>query len=127
MNSGLPGGVYAISPQKRRRSNSGFRARETPQSPKNSCQKLLVAPIKHSNTSGKRRVRTVHRMPSASSADQKMILPVSIIQGLTGSPICPFCRSEEHTSELQSLMRTSYSVFCLKKKIKNTTPTYIQT
>src|SRR3546814_10361587 len=30
-----------------------------------------------------------------------------------------FCRSEEHTSELQSLMRISYAVFCLKKK-KNT-------
>src|SRR3546814_10003194 len=30
-------------------------------------------------------------------------------------------RSEEHTSELQSLMRISYAVFCLKKKIKNTT------
>src|SRR3546814_6796006 len=30
-------------------------------------------------------------------------------------------RSEEHTSELQSLMRISYAVFCLKKKI-NTTP-----
>src|SRR3546814_6891124 len=29
-------------------------------------------------------------------------------------------RSEEHTSELQSLMRTSYAVFCLKKKKKNT-------
>src|SRR3546814_7942655 len=29
-------------------------------------------------------------------------------------------RSEEHTSELQSLMRISYAVFCLKKK--NTTP-----
>src|SRR3546814_8737733 len=29
-------------------------------------------------------------------------------------------RSEEHTSELQSLMRSSYAVFCLKKK-KNTT------
>src|SRR3546814_1041600 len=28
-------------------------------------------------------------------------------------------RSEEHTSELQSLMRISYAVFCLKKKIKN--------
>src|SRR3546814_9674117 len=26
------------------------------------------------------------------------------------------CRSEEHTSELQSLMRSSYAVFCLKKK-----------
>src|SRR3546814_7964688 len=31
-------------------------------------------------------------------------------------------RSEEHTSELQSLMRISYAVFCLKKK-KNTEPT----
>src|SRR3546814_4924584 len=29
-------------------------------------------------------------------------------------------RSEEHTSELQSLMRISYAVFCLKKKKKNT-------
>src|SRR3546814_4623563 len=28
----------------------------------------------------------------------------------------PFERSEEHTSELQSLMRISYAVFCLKKK-----------
>src|SRR3546814_3239625 len=31
-------------------------------------------------------------------------------------------RSEEHTSELQSLMRNSYAVFCLKKKIETTTP-----
>src|SRR3546814_9012646 len=29
-------------------------------------------------------------------------------------------RSEEHTSELQSLMRISYAVFCLKKQINNT-------
>src|SRR3546814_6780268 len=33
---------------------------------------------------------------------------------------CPH-RSEEHTSELQSLMRTSYAVFCLKNKKKNET------
>src|SRR3546814_6797587 len=40
----------------------------------------------------------------------------------------PFCapanlqhRSEEHTSELQSLMRISYAVFCLKKKKKTNT------
>src|SRR3546814_4608238 len=32
-------------------------------------------------------------------------------------------RSEEHTSELQSLMRISYAVFCLKKKIHQPTPT----
>src|SRR3546814_1071806 len=31
---------------------------------------------------------------------------------------CAFSRSEEHTSELQSLMRISYAVFCLKKKKK---------
>src|SRR3546814_7397582 len=40
----------------------------------------------------------------------------------------PTTRSEEHTSELQSLMRISYAVFCLKKK-KNThdTTQYYQT
>src|SRR3546814_1682887 len=36
---------------------------------------------------------------------------VSLTGGTTGA------RSEEHTSELQSLMRTSYADFCLKKKI----------
>src|SRR3546814_1363773 len=34
--------------------------------------------------------------------------------GLTGDPA--MIRSEEHTSELQSLMRISYAAFCLKKK-----------
>src|SRR3546814_10783578 len=40
-----------------------------------------------------------------------------------GTVTTPFhnVRSEEHTSELQSLMRISYAVFCLKKK-KNTQP-----
>src|SRR3546814_8671213 len=33
-----------------------------------------------------------------------------------GAPRRPALRSEEHTSELQSLMRISYAVFCLKKK-----------
>src|SRR3546814_1860216 len=32
----------------------------------------------------------------------------------------PAGRSEEHTSELQSLMRSSYAVFCLKKKTTST-------
>src|SRR3546814_5663784 len=44
--------------------------------------------------------------------------------GGTALPTCTYCcvrlpskkRSEEHTSELQSLMRISYAVFCLKKK-----------
>src|SRR3546814_8684175 len=39
----------------------------------------------------------------------------------------PVNRSEEHTSELQSLMRISYAVFCLKKKNnKNSTEYYIE-
>src|SRR3546814_10458350 len=36
--------------------------------------------------------------------------------------LAPNDRSEEHTSELQSLMRISYAVFCLKKKKKKITP-----
>src|SRR3546814_9015192 len=41
---------------------------------------------------------------------------------LGGLGRCKRSRSEEHTSELQSLMRISYAVFCLKKK-KNTQKT----
>src|SRR3546814_1751524 len=36
------------------------------------------------------------------------------------SPVALATRSEEHTSELQSLMRISYAVFCLKKKTTET-------
>src|SRR3546814_2268578 len=41
--------------------------------------------------------------------------PIDIYQTGSGTS-----RSEEHTSEVQSLMRISYAVFCLKKKIKHT-------
>src|SRR3546814_1042490 len=37
------------------------------------------------------------------------------------SELVSLIRSEEHTSELQSLMRISYAVFCLKKKNTHTT------
>src|SRR3546814_8038860 len=40
------------------------------------------------------------------------------LQGRRRQPLRPDTRSEEHTSELQSLMRLSYAVFCLKKKQK---------
>src|SRR3546814_6922502 len=43
-----------------------------------------------------------------------------LAEGLVGGET----RSEEHTSELQSLMRTSYAVFCWKKK-KQSTPSNI--
>src|SRR3546814_3146300 len=44
---------------------------------------------------------------------------LSIIQTTAHAPSVP--RSEEHTSELQSLMRISYAVFCLEKKKHNYT------
>src|SRR3546814_8289700 len=44
---------------------------------------------------------------------------VSLSSSLSSSmPRMAMMRSEEHTSELQSLMRISYAVFCLKKKKK---------
>src|SRR3546814_4854028 len=47
------------------------------------------------------------------------LLPAAVWAGVDGDtemPAAPATRSEEHTSELQSLMRISYAVFCLKKK-----------
>src|SRR3546814_7255088 len=42
------------------------------------------------------------------------------VRACPNSMVSPtFVRSEEHTSELQSLMRISYAVFCLKKKKRN--------
>src|SRR3546814_9034868 len=43
-----------------------------------------------------------------------------VVTGRTGG------RSEEHTSELQSLMRISYAVFCLKKKKQHKNKTLLQ-
>src|SRR3546814_1090514 len=51
------------------------------------------------------------RLPCGSAADFRM--------SGNAEPIRLAARSEEHTSELQSLMRSSYAVFCLKKKKKN--------
>src|SRR3546814_4003881 len=44
--------------------------------------------------------------------------PASFIIVIVVNDDDPAGRSEEHTSELQSLMRISYAVFCLKKKKK---------
>src|SRR3546814_9163125 len=51
--------------------------------------------------------------------------PLTVIERTSdeasSGPARPAKRSEEHTSELQSLMRISYAVFCLNKKKRNTT------
>src|SRR3546814_2369471 len=52
-------------------------------------------------------------------ADAAHAILVRPAAGFSGNFLIDDERSEEHTSELQSLMRISYAVFCLKKK-KNT-------
>src|SRR3546814_1506408 len=47
---------------------------------------------------------------------------LAMVEHDTIARIASLRRSEEHTSELQSLMRISYAVFCLKKKITKTQP-----
>src|SRR3546814_2518201 len=55
----------------------------------------------------------------ADDAGQRVLIYVDRQPGFLGQEqIQPADRSEEHTSELQSLMRISYAVFCLKKKNK---------
>src|SRR3546814_2358782 len=61
---------------------------------------------------------------SASLILQNVLLAVAARRELGVSTMASaspgyYARSEEHTSELQSLMRYSYAVFCLKKKINN--------
>src|SRR3546814_8781333 len=58
----------------------------------------------------------------------RLVVPVVVVPASDGEAAVPGRsrakahgrRSEEHKSELQSLMRTSYAVFCSKKKNKNT-------
>src|SRR3546814_5235455 len=59
-------------------------------------------------------------------ASSRFVAPLALSRALFGVPLkrlgfplnalCASFRSEEHTSELQSLIRNSYAVFCLKKK-----------
>src|SRR3546814_9100333 len=48
-------------------------------------------------------------------AELRIIAEAEVAVGIDLAQLQPLGRSEEHTSELQSLMRISYAVFCLKK------------
>src|SRR3546814_4262585 len=68
----------------------------------------------------KPRSETRDAPPPASSKGLATPPPLLLFEGLVALPE----RSEEHTSELQSLMRISYAVFCLKKKTTHTLRQY---
>src|SRR3546814_5867155 len=79
-------------------------------SPPRSCQAsrgILKSSLDASVSSGRRLVK-IRRLRGAVWATQRRLSRLMAVS----------MRSEEHTSELQSLMRISYAVFCLKKKKK---------
>src|SRR3546814_9167352 len=68
---------------------------------------------------------TIVALPDAPSGSRVKVEPLRSI-GTDGTELIHTpgsVRSEEHTSELQSLMRISYAVFCLKKTTKTATNT----
>src|SRR3546814_5115979 len=68
-----------------------------------------------------------HRHPDVAGGDrgdrpeEELLQPGCALAGDAGDQhaTCDAARSAEHTSELQSLMRSSYAVFCLKNKTQN--------
>src|SRR3546814_9959726 len=58
---------------------------------------------------------TMCRFPGRRFFEWALILPLAV-----PAYVLAYARSEEHTSELQSLMRISYAVFCLNNKILHT-------
>src|SRR3546814_6999568 len=74
-------------------------------------------------------IATIHQAAAAPGQHTLMLTGLAfVLVGLAFKfGAAPFhMRSEEHTSELQSLMRISYAVFCLKKKIKTLHHTHIK-
>src|SRR3546814_4073823 len=97
------------------------------------CRRVPEAPIQDSRAAGLNRVMQPVRWGGYGldfDAYFEICWRISSAWGSTGwvysqSAVqnweMSFARSEEHTSELQSLMRISYAVFCLKKKKTNKT------
>src|SRR3546814_2283923 len=90
--------------------------RSPPDSPRQACRVMVEA-------------RPAHLVPCSNRDERKQkkmmndaLTPRAIVSALDEHNIG---RSEEHTSELQSLMRISYAVFCLKKKKTQTNTTTI--
>src|SRR3546814_3355782 len=83
--------------------------------------------LSHMRADPEKRVADDRRMhgeadPAGEAVDDSAILHVGTEQAKLFArcfqPAHSLSRSEEHTSEIQSLMRISYAVFCLKKKNK---------
>src|SRR3546814_8078771 len=75
--------------------------------------------VSASRSSRSRIMRLVTLLPSRPAIGESLTAKrIDSVGGSIGCAAIGSLRSEEHTSELQSLMRISYAVFCLKKKTK---------
>src|SRR3546814_1127043 len=79
----------------------------------------LALGVKGLDRNGIERHRAVHGGAAVRLGDVQKLWPVHEVAhvGRQLAEVAQAVRSEEHTSELQSLMRISYAVFCLKKKL----------
>src|SRR3546814_6208301 len=97
-----------------------FRSRQNPRRQRRLYRLSTPLPRKSADPASSRQ-RVDHWHPPASSPQQcqQRDWPIPLVHPIQKPKAhgCP--RSEEHTSELQSLMRTSYAVFCLQKKKDN--------
>src|SRR3546814_9826793 len=76
-----------------------------------------VLPPSRSTTSGTKGSKNHWRAGSVSLvANSRRMARIFLRISMPSRMVSSHSRSEEHTSELQSLMRISYAVFCLKKK-----------
>src|SRR3546814_5588707 len=100
-----PVSLTAGSDQPRRVGGSGSGVRSLPRRTVEVGQKAKVGPASRAASPGAS-LRTAMGITQPIAAMHASVMP---LHGF---------RSEEHTSELQSLMRISYAVFCLKKKNK---------
>src|SRR3546814_7386247 len=74
-----------------------------------------LAALRHAAENGQKTAVVVNVASSSMAREADLVLPTHAGPEIGVASTKAF-RSEEHTSELQSLMRISYAVFCLKKK-----------
>src|SRR3546814_6797630 len=91
-----------------------------PKMPTNRTMRPVLIPCGNRNDSAAMaRDADIHAIHAKGpESENQAAMPVPRPTGIHKGILSRSLRSEEHTSELQSLMRTSYAVFCLKKKKK---------
>src|SRR3546814_5046449 len=102
-------GSGVIAPKAGRRTRPS-RCQEIGHDPHELVEPIMMHPVPRTGDVGDPRIAEMRR-PAVLLRVARPALHAADEQGRTRDP-----RSEEHTSELQSLMRISYAVFCLKKK-----------